>query len=260
MSPARSPRPRRPPGEAHISAEQPEAGQAPRLPSSDVHPGRAGDRQVQAAQGSPSSLRLSGGSPSLVGHARVAGRAPRHLLRPSNSPPWPGRRRHGILGSRSADRAAPSGVRHWSACRPGRCPQPATASAPHDHPGCCPHPAARGVPDRRGSGGRDLYLRRAAKHGATSDCQSHVGSPAVNGLRRSPSRRSASTRTVLGAVRTYQLVRTGRVSPCRFTPTCSEYAAQALDRHGLRRGLSLTLRRLGRCHPFGPNGFDPVPE
>ncbi|MGH8922295.1 MAG: membrane protein insertion efficiency factor YidD [Acidimicrobiales bacterium] len=61
-------------------------------------------------------------------------------------------------------------------------------------------------------------------------------------------------------VRLYQAARAGRVSPCRFTPTCSEYAAQALSRHGLRRGLGLTLRRLGRCRPGGPYGADPVPE
>lgn len=62
------------------------------------------------------------------------------------------------------------------------------------------------------------------------------------------------------AIRGYQLLRAGRVSPCRFTPTCSEYAVEALRRHGLRRGLSLTLRRLARCRPGGPFGADPVPD
>ncbi len=65
-------------------------------------------------------------------------------------------------------------------------------------------------------------------------------------------------RVVVGLIRLYQLGRTGHVSPCRFTPTCSEYAAQALARHGLARGLGLTARRLGRCRPFGPYGADPV--
>jgi uncharacterized protein len=46
---------------------------------------------------------------------------------------------------------------------------------------------------------------------------------------------------------------------CRFVPSCSVYAAEAVHRHGARRGVSLSLRRLLRCHPFHPGGFDPVP-
>jgi hypothetical protein len=67
-------------------------------------------------------------------------------------------------------------------------------------------------------------------------------------------------RLLVGIFRTYQLVRVGRVSPCRFTPTCSHYAVEAVSRHGARHGLALTARRLGRCRPGGPSGFDPVPD
>jgi putative membrane protein insertion efficiency factor len=46
---------------------------------------------------------------------------------------------------------------------------------------------------------------------------------------------------------------------CRYQPSCSLYAQEALRRHGARRGATLALRRLLRCHPFRPGGFDPVP-
>jgi hypothetical protein len=46
---------------------------------------------------------------------------------------------------------------------------------------------------------------------------------------------------------------------CRFTPTCSEYALQALKKHGPVRGLWLAIRRILRCHPWGGSGYDPVP-
>jgi hypothetical protein len=46
---------------------------------------------------------------------------------------------------------------------------------------------------------------------------------------------------------------------CRFTPTCSHYALDALRQHGVWRGIGLTARRLGRCHPWGGCGHDPVP-
>ena len=57
----------------------------------------------------------------------------------------------------------------------------------------------------------------------------------------------------------YQRAMDGRPSPCRFTPTCSSYAIEALETHGTLRGLWLTLRRFVRCRPFGPSGWDPVP-
>ncbi|HZK14471.1 MAG TPA: membrane protein insertion efficiency factor YidD [Desulfobaccales bacterium] len=68
------------------------------------------------------------------------------------------------------------------------------------------------------------------------------------------------TNVALLIIRAYQVL----ISPlfpssCRFAPTCSQYAAEALSRHGVWRGLGLTLRRLVRCHPFHPGGWDPVP-
>lgn len=46
---------------------------------------------------------------------------------------------------------------------------------------------------------------------------------------------------------------------CRFTPTCSEYAMESFARYGFMKGLFLTLKRILRCHPFHPGGYDPVP-
>ena len=67
-------------------------------------------------------------------------------------------------------------------------------------------------------------------------------------------------RAALRAVRAYQLLRGGRPSPCRYVPSCSEYALESFQRHGLVRGSWLAVRRLGRCHPFGGYGADPVPD
>jgi putative membrane protein insertion efficiency factor len=71
---------------------------------------------------------------------------------------------------------------------------------------------------------------------------------------------SAAQRAVLGLLRTYKLL----FSPlfagsCRYLPSCSDYAAEAVRVHGAARGAVLAARRLARCHPFGGHGVDPVP-
>jgi hypothetical protein len=68
------------------------------------------------------------------------------------------------------------------------------------------------------------------------------------------------SRLILALIRAYRFV----LSPwwgnqCRFAPTCSEYAAEAVDRHGAMAGSWLAARRLCRCHPWRHGGFDPVP-
>lgn len=68
-------------------------------------------------------------------------------------------------------------------------------------------------------------------------------------------------RVLIALVKAYRLL----LSPflgrhCRFEPTCSCYAIEALERHGAWRGSWLTVKRLLRCHPFSPGGYDPVPE
>ena len=67
-------------------------------------------------------------------------------------------------------------------------------------------------------------------------------------------------KTVLIAlVRLYRLIPRRGPGSCRFAPSCSTYALAALERHGALRGSWLTVRRLLRCHPFHPGGYDPVP-
>jgi len=61
-------------------------------------------------------------------------------------------------------------------------------------------------------------------------------------------------------VRGYQLAISPFLAPsCRFHPSCSYYAIEALQRHGLGKGLWLAVRRISRCHPWHPGGHDPVP-
>jgi putative membrane protein insertion efficiency factor len=64
----------------------------------------------------------------------------------------------------------------------------------------------------------------------------------------------------IALIRVYQYTLSPFLGPsCRFHPSCSEYAYQAIMRHGALRGLFLALKRLLRCHPFHPGGIDPVP-
>lgn len=67
-------------------------------------------------------------------------------------------------------------------------------------------------------------------------------------------------------IRIYQLflsplkVFFGAGNSCRFLPTCSQYAIEALDKHGLFKGSWLAIKRISKCHPWGPHGYDPVPK
>jgi uncharacterized protein len=66
--------------------------------------------------------------------------------------------------------------------------------------------------------------------------------------------------TLIFLVRGYQVVLSPLLpASCRFLPSCSTYAIEALQRHGVLRGTVLTLRRLARCQPFCAGGYDPVP-
>jgi putative membrane protein insertion efficiency factor len=77
---------------------------------------------------------------------------------------------------------------------------------------------------------------------------------------RAPRRAAAGDGPLVGAIRTYQRrISAHRAPCCRFTPSCSHYAAEAITSHGTYRGIMLSARRLLRCRPGGARGYDPVP-
>lgn len=73
-------------------------------------------------------------------------------------------------------------------------------------------------------------------------------------------RRPGPSRILIALIRGYQSARSGRPTGCRFIPSCSEYAVEAIDVHGPARGAALSARRIARCTPWGGHGVDPVPD
>ena len=73
-------------------------------------------------------------------------------------------------------------------------------------------------------------------------------------------RPSAAARVLMALISGYRRFISPLLGPrCRFAPSCSAYALEAIREHGALRGMWLAVRRIGRCHPFNPGGFDPVP-
>jgi putative membrane protein insertion efficiency factor len=65
-------------------------------------------------------------------------------------------------------------------------------------------------------------------------------------------------RLLIGTIRLYQSTARWRLPVCRFTPTCSQYAVEAIQKHGVLRGVGLAAWRVCRCHPLSRGGYDPV--
>lgn len=72
-------------------------------------------------------------------------------------------------------------------------------------------------------------------------------------------RGSVGAMVMIAVVTAYRWTASMRTPRCRFAPSCSTYALEALHRHGAVRGCWLAIRRIGRCHPWNDGGFDPVP-
>lgn len=150
------------------------------------------------------------------------------------------------------------GVRGIAPGRVGRGAQPRTATA------------ARSVTRAGHSGARAASARRPSAGGFPARGQQDLlgtahrpgrGAEEVAPASRAASGRqvSAGARMTRALLRLYQLLSAGRASPCRFDPSCSAYAVEAVEVHGAVRGLWLAVRRLLRCHPWGGQGWDPVP-
>lgn len=187
------------------------------------------------------SLSPHGGLPGSAGTTRAGpGPGPGYATSPGRSRqgPAPGSGRGRGVSGRPVSVGGPTAPGR----RPPRTPAPADGAGPSR-----PLEPAPPNPGRRA--GPEAPPGPPPADAAPASAQSEP-----------PARRSLAVSVALGAIRTYQLARTGRVSPCRFTPTCSQYALEAVELHGLRHGLALTARRLGRCRPGGPFGADPVPE
>ena len=71
---------------------------------------------------------------------------------------------------------------------------------------------------------------------------------------------TSPARVLRKLIRGYQVLSANRPPSCRYYPSCSAYAIEAIERHGAARGSWFAVRRLARCHPFGGHGVDPVPD
>ena len=150
---------------------------------------------------------------------------------------------------RRLDPRAEGRVRDRSRLRFGRRPQPGSSADPSSRrlPSRQRPSSTGSLPDRD-----HAFDQRTHVSKGPHECHTRGDAPAGRG--------GAVQRRLIAMVRWYQQAFQWRPSPCRFTPSCSVYAVEALESHGAGRGLWLTIRRLLRCRPFGPSGFDPVPE
>lgn len=171
------------------------------------------------------------------------------------------------------------GLRHRAEGGQCRSPQPPAQAAARGGPangapsGHVPHqrqpgrngsvvPGAFGSPAARRHTGDDPQAANKQQANLQKAGNLGVGTPLGGAMTLAgapASRPSVATRALRIAILAYQAGTRGRSPACRFIPSCSNYALEAVDRFGARKAIPLVLRRLGRCRPGGPFGLDPVP-
>lgn len=159
------------------------------------------------------------------------------------------------ISCRSSDVATTSGILDWSRPWVRSVAEPRSATTES-----APSAAVRARRNPFGCslGGDHTFEKR-------SDVRNESTNARRSGAATRPRANTAMNPTVwqdrmLRAIEWYQHAFQWRPSPCRFSPTCSHYSHEAITLHGPRKGLLLTVRRLLKCRPFGPSGFDPVPD
>ena len=93
-----------------------------------------------------------------------------------------------------------------------------------------------------------------------SCCEDAFNSGSESQVKQNAGIKSILAFPFIALIRLYQLIISPWLGPkCRYTPTCSHYAVEAFKKYGVFKGFWLSLKRIGRCHPWGGHGFDPVP-
>ena len=231
--------------EAHLPTQQSQAQQDSRLPRPDADARRASGPARSSGPRPEASLRLIW---------RIRDRASFEALARAR------RRKAGPVTLRFVHdeaRRCPSArlVRGGEMGGFGRCAQP--------HPP--PPPRRRGTRGGRASAGWPLPLRRRPRCGGNRIHRARGRGRGAGARRRgvgtmSRPRGSVPARVVMLPIRGWRLISRHLPPRCRFYPSCSQYALDALASHGAARGSWLALRRIGRCHPWHEGGLDPVPE
>ncbi len=171
----------------------------------------------------------------------------------SDRVPGPQRTSGGPVATGTGNRAATSSVRDRKEVRNRRPEKPRTPAAAVRVGGNETFRTSGVISDPPATGSGTSLLR--GTHGPAG-----FGVGESHGEDGAEQRARPAARALLAAIAIYQAMRRGYVSPCRFYPSCSDYASEAIRTHGAAAGSSLAARRLLRCRPGGPSGYDPVPD